>query len=121
MLPKEGVQVQSLVRELDSIYHDSKFTCHNQTSHMLPRRLKFSPSSRESKAALGVEFKKQEQGLPGGPVVRNPPSNAGHAGLIMAGALRPHTPQAAKPEPRATEPTSSGACAPPLERPVRCH
>ena len=43
-------------------------------------------------AALSI-FKKPFRDFPGGPVVENPPSNAGDVGLILVGELRSHMPK----------------------------
>ena len=53
--------------------------------------------------------------FPGGPVVKNPPSNAGDAGLIPGqGTKLPHATGQLSPCAATTEPTCSGACAPQL-------
>ena len=52
-----------------------------------------------------------------GPVVKNPPSHAGDAGLIPGrGTKIPHAAGQLSPCTATTEPTRSGACAPQLER-----
>ena len=63
---------------------------------------------------------------PGGPVVKNPPSNAGDTGFIPArGTKIPHATGQLSPWPQllsmratTTEPMCSGACGPQLEREV---
>ena len=53
----------------------------------------------------------------GGPVVKNPPSNAGDAGLIPGrGTKIPHAAGQLSPLDTTTEPTHPGVCAPQLER-----
>ena len=76
-------------------------------------------------------FLKKRGDFPGGPVVKNPPSNAGDVGSIpgwgtkiphATGQLSPHVPQLQlarlneRALPQTTEPTCSGAPAPQLER-----
>ena len=76
--------------------------------------------------------KQHNRDFPGGPVVKNPPSNAGDTGSITGrGTKIPHamgqlSSRAITPEPvhlnqrarvpQTTEPTRPGACAPQLER-----
>ena len=74
---------------------------------------------------------KRDVGLPGGPVVKNPPSNAGDTGSIpgrgtkilhAAGQLSPRTATTELVHltgahmPQTTEPTRRGACVPQLEK-----
>ena len=55
--------------------------------------------------------------FPGGPVVENLPSNAGHAGLIPSqGTKIPHATGQLSPCTATTEPEHSGAHTPQLER-----
>ena len=55
--------------------------------------------------------------FPGCPVVKNPPSNAGDAGLIPGrGTKIPHAAGQLSPHATTTEPTRPGACAPQLEK-----
>ena len=57
------------------------------------------------------------QGLPGGPVVKNPPSNAGDAGSIAAwGTKIPHATGQLSPRATTTEPMRSRAHVPQLEK-----
>ena len=56
--------------------------------------------------------------FPGGPVVENPPSNAGDAGSIPGRGTRiPHAMGLLSPCAATTEPALSGACMPQLESP----
>ena len=58
-----------------------------------------------------------EQDFPGGPVVKNQPSNAGGAGSIPGwGTKISHATGQLSPHATTTEPTHSGACGPQLER-----
>ena len=55
--------------------------------------------------------------FPSGPVVKNPPSNAGDAGLIPGRETKiPHAVGQLSPRATTTEPVRSGGCAPQVER-----
>ena len=55
--------------------------------------------------------------FPGGPVVKNPPSNAGDAGSISGRGIKiPHATGKLSPHAATTEPMRSGAHVPQLER-----
>ena len=55
--------------------------------------------------------------FPGGPVVKNPPYNAGDAGSIPGGGTGiPHAAEQQSPCATTTEPTRPGACVPQLEK-----
>ena len=59
--------------------------------------------------------------LPGGPVVKNPPSNAGDVGSIPGrGTKIPHAVGQLSPCAATTEPAHSRASAPQLEKPACC-
>ena len=54
--------------------------------------------------------------FPGGPVVKNPPSNAGDVGLIPGGGTKiPHAAGQLSPQATITEPSRSGAHGPQLK------
>ena len=61
--------------------------------------------------------KKNYRDFPAGPVVKNPPYNAGDTGSIPGqGTKIPHAVGQLSPRATTTEPTRTGACAPQLEK-----
>ena len=61
--------------------------------------------------------KSSTEDFPGGPVVKDPPSDAGNAGSIPGrGTKIPYAVGQLSPCPATTEPVCSRACAPQLER-----
>ena len=64
-----------------------------------------------------IKSKISRRDFPGGPVVKNPPSNAGDAGSIPGRGTRiPHAVGQLSLHATTTEPTCSGAGAPQLEK-----
>ena len=76
---------------------------------------------KENSFKIVLCIKTKHRDFPGGPVVKNPPSNAGAAGLIPGrGTKIPHAGGATKPACAATtEPMCSGVRLPQLERSPR--
>ena len=65
-------------------------------------------------------FKRYKGDFPGGPVVKNPPSNAGDASSIPGWRTKiPHAAGQLSPRTATTEPACSGARVPQLERSPR--
>ena len=70
----------------------------------------------------GLEIKILYGDFPGGPVVKNPPSNAGETGSSPGrGTKIPHAAGQLSLCTATTEPAHSGACAPQLEKPAHCN
>ena len=68
------------------------------------------------------DIKMNKRDFPRGPVVKNPPSNAGDEGLIPGqGVGFPHTREQLNLSTTTTEPTRSRACAPQQQKPRHHH
>ena len=69
---------------------------------------------------MDLPQKIKNRDFPGGPVVKNPPSNAGNAGSITGRGIKiPHAAGQLSPDTATTEPARSRAHVPQLEKPAR--